>query len=186
MPKYNFLCGLVACVLSLTTSCSDNTTMTTTIQTSMGTIEVELFTEQAPITVKNFQRYIDEQFFDGTTFHRVIPGFVIQGGGLLPNMQQKQIPFPSIKNESYNGLKNTAGTLSMARTPAPDSATSQFFINLKENSFLDKTPTNPGYAVFGKVIAGMDVVHEIAKVETTNVGGHQNVPREPILIESIR
>ena len=153
--------------------------------TSHGDIEIELYPEDAPITVKNFLEYVESGFFDGTIFHRVIPGFVLQGGGFTSDMNQKNTNTP-ITNEADNGLKNTVGTLSMARTPDPDSATSQFFINLVDNAFLDfsaKTQQGWGYAVFAKVTSGMDVVQSIAGVATGNVGGHSDVPLEAVVIE---
>ena len=155
--------------------------------TSHGDIEIELYPEDAPITVKNFLKYIESGFFDGTIFHRVIPGFVLQGGGFTSDMNQKETAAP-ITNEADNGLKNTVGALSMARTPNPDSATSQFFINLVDNAFLDfsaKTQQGWGYAVFAKVTSGMDVVQSIAGVATGNVGGHSDVPLEAVVIEKV-
>jgi peptidyl-prolyl cis-trans isomerase B (cyclophilin B) len=155
--------------------------------TSHGDIEIELYPEDAPITVKNFLEYIESGFFDGTIFHRVIPGFVLQGGGFTSDMNQKETRAP-ITNEADNGLKNTVGALSMARTPNPDSATSQFFINLVDNAFLDfsaKTQQGWGYAVFAKVTSGMDVVESIAGVATGNVGGHSDVPVEAVVIEKV-
>jgi len=153
-------------------------------KTSKGTFTVQLFDKQAPITVENFLRYADEGFFDGTIFHRVIAGFMIQGGGLTPDMKNKP-GHPPIKNEATNGLKNKRGTLSMARTNDINSATSQFFINVADNDFLDHKPGNYGYAVFGRVDSGMDVVDAIAGVKTGNRAGHQDVPVEPIVIESV-
>jgi peptidyl-prolyl cis-trans isomerase B (cyclophilin B) len=158
------------------------------IATSMGDIEVELFADKAPETVKNFLAYAKAGHYDGTIFHRVIPNFMIQGGGFTPDMQQKATQ-PAIKNEADNGLKNVVGTLAMARTNVPDSATSQFFINVKDNAFLDhkgKTPQGYGYAVFGKVISGMDVVQKIEKVSTASKGMHQDVPQEPVVIKSVK
>jgi len=152
--------------------------------TSLGQIVIELYPDAAPVTVKNFLDYVESGFFAGTIFHRVIPGFVIQGGGLNENMQQKQNN-PPIMNEADNGMKNEIGTLSMARTNDPNSATSQFFINLTDNAFLDfknKTTQGWGYAVFAKVVSGMEVVNEIAAVKTGNIGGHSDVPIEPIVI----
>ena len=151
-------------------------------ETTLGNFEVELFEKEAPISAKNFQEYVDEGFFDGVIFHRVIPGFMIQGGGFEPGMKQKKVKAP-IKNEATNGLKNKRGTLSMARTNVVDSATAQFFVNLVDNEFLDHTgPSNYGYAVFGQVTSGMDVIDKIAKVATTNRGGHQNVPSADVVI----
>jgi len=150
-------------------------------ETTQGTIKIELFEEQAPITVKNFKDYVETGFFEGTIFHRVIPGFVIQGGGMTADMEQKPTNAP-IKNEADNGLLNERGTLSMARTQVVDSATSQFFINLKDNRFLDHGTRDFGYAVFGRVAEGLEVVDEIAMVPTANRGFHQDVPVEPITI----
>jgi peptidyl-prolyl cis-trans isomerase A (cyclophilin A) len=151
-------------------------------ETTLGNFEVELFETEAPISAKNFLQYVDDGFFDGVLFHRVIPGFMIQGGGFEPGMKQKKVNAP-IKNEATNGLKNERGTLAMARTNVVDSATAQFFVNLVDNEFLDHTgPANYGYAVFGKVSAGMDVIDKIAKVATTNRAGHQNVPAADIAI----
>ena len=157
------------------------------ISTSMGDIEAELYADKAPESVKNFLAYAESGHYNGTVFHRVIKGFMIQGGGMTPDMNQKPTKAP-IKNEADNGLKNTNGTLAMARTSVVDSATSQFFINVKDNAFLDhksKTPQGYGYAVFGKVISGMDVVQKIENVSTGNKGMHQDVPTEPVLIKSI-
>ena len=156
--------------------------MSLVFETNLGNFEVELFEKEAPISAKNFQDYVDDGFFDGLIFHRVIPGFMIQGGGFEPGMKQKKTKSP-IKNEATNGLKNLRGTLSMARTNVVDSATAQFFVNLVDNNFLDHTgPANYGYAVFGKVTAGMDVIDKIAKVATTNRAGHQNVPAADVVI----
>ena len=153
--------------------------------TSLGDFTVELWTDKAPVTVANILKYVDAGFYDGLTFHRVIPGFVIQGGGMTPDMQQKKTN-PPIKNECKNGERNLRGTLSMARTNDPNSATSQFFVNLVDNRSLDFDGPYGGYAVFGKVTAGMDVVDKIAKVQTRNAGMHQNVPAEPIIIKSVK
>lgn len=154
------------------------------LKTTKGDITIELYPEKAPVTVKNFLSYVNEKFYDGTIFHRVIKGFMIQGGGLTEDMASKQTNAP-IKNEAANGLKNSRGTISMARTSEVNSATCQFFINLVDNTFLDyrdNTPEGFGYCVFGKVIAGMDVVDAIAAVPTGSRRGHANVPREPIVI----
>ena len=156
-----------------------------TMSTSMGEITLELEAENAPITVENFLSYVDSGHYDNTVFHRVIPGFVIQGGGLVSGMQEKQTGTP-IQNEADNGLKNLIGAICMARTNDPHSATSQFFINLKDNHFLDhteKTESGWGYAVFGRVVSGMDVVEKIAAVETGNVGHHSDVPLEDVVLE---
>jgi peptidyl-prolyl cis-trans isomerase B (cyclophilin B) len=153
-------------------------------ETTHGTIEVELFEKEAPISSANMLAYVDAGFYDGVVFHRVMKGFMIQGGGFEPGMKQKKTN-PPIKNEAKNGLKNKRGTLAMARTPDPDSASAQFFINLVDNDFLDHTaPTAQGwgYAVFGKVTSGMDVVDKIAEVKTTTRSGHQNVPAEDVVI----
>ena len=158
-----------------------------TIETSMGTITLELDDAKAPETVKNFARYAKEGHYDGTIFHRVIDGFMIQGGGFTKDMNQKKTREP-IRNEAMNGLKNLRGTIAMARTMVVDSATSQFFINLVDNGFLDFQSPSPqgfGYAVFGKVTDGMDVVDKIAKVKTGSVGPYQNVPEEAIVIKRV-
>lgn len=151
------------------------------LSTTLGDIEIELEAEKAPISTANFLSYVDSGYYAGTQFHRVIPGFMVQGGGFDADMQQKDTQAP-IKNEADNGLHNVRGTLAMARTQVRDSATSQFFINHKDNAFLDHGSRDFGYAVFGKVVKGMDVVDKIAQVPTGNRGGHQNVPREPVLI----
>jgi cyclophilin family peptidyl-prolyl cis-trans isomerase len=153
-------------------------------KTSKGEFTVELFTAEAPISSENFLAYADSGHFDGTVFHRVIPGFMIQGGGMTADMKQKPTRDP-IANEAKNGLKNTRGTLSMARTNDINSATSQFFVNVADNDFLDNRAGSYGYAVFGKVTAGMDVVDAIVAVKTGNKGGHQDVPVEPVVIESV-
>jgi cyclophilin family peptidyl-prolyl cis-trans isomerase len=158
-----------------------------TIATSMGDIRIELDIEKAPITTKNFVDYVKEGFYDGLIFHRVIPGFMIQGGGMDPQMRQKGTKAP-IKNEAANGLKNKNGTIAMARTNVVDSATAQFFINVKDNDFLDHRGTSAdvyGYSVFGTVIGGMDVVQRIEKVKTGNSGMHQDVPADPVVIKSM-
>ena len=157
------------------------------IQTSKGNIEIELYADKAPETVKNFLRYALASAYDGTIFHRVIPGFMIQGGGFEANFRERPTAAP-IRNEADNGLKNLRGTLAMARTGDPHSATSQFFINLKENGFLDFRSRNSGgwgYAVFGKVTAGMDVVDAIAMVQTTSVRQYDNVPVIPVVIKGV-
>lgn len=155
------------------------------LDTSLGSITVELYADEAPVTVKNFLDYVDEGFFDGTIFHRVISGFVLQGGGLTESMEEKTTR-PAIKNEADNGLCNERGTLSMARTNEVHSATSQFFVNLTDNASLDQSDGNFGYAVFGKVTDGMDVVDKIAAVPTGNHGYHQDVPKEAVVIEKVR
>ncbi|UFS68595.1 peptidyl-prolyl cis-trans isomerase [Geomonas sp. RF6] len=158
------------------------------METSMGNVKIELFKDKAPISVRNFLSYVKDQYYDGTIFHRVINGFMVQGGGMDENMQQKKTKF-AIKNEATNGLSNKRGTLAMARTAVVDSATSQFFINLVDNAFLDhsgKSPDRYGYAVFGQVVEGMDVVDAIRTVKTGNKGGHSDVPVEPVFIKSVK
>lgn len=153
------------------------------LTTSMGEIELELDDAKAPVTVANFLGYVDAGYYNGTVFHRVIPNFMIQGGGFTADMQQKETRAP-IKNEADNGLANERGSIAMARTNDPDSATSQFFINHKDNDFLNHSGSSAGYAVFGKVVRGLDVLDKIAQVPTGNRGMHQNVPREPVLIQA--
>lgn len=158
-----------------------------TISTSMGDIKVELDGEKAPRTVENFLKYVKEKHYDGTIFHRVIPGFMIQGGGLTPDMKFKSGEHNPIKIESNNGLKNLDGTIAMARKPDPDSASDQFFINVKDNAFLDyQSEQNPGYTVFGKVTAGRDIVQKIVEVQTTTRDGNENVPVDAVTIKSVR
>jgi cyclophilin family peptidyl-prolyl cis-trans isomerase len=154
------------------------------LETRLGEIVIELDRGRAPVTVENFLGYVKDGFFDGTIFHRVIPDFMIQGGGLTADMSQKKTR-AAIKNEAANGLANDRGTVAMARTNDPDSATAQFFINLADNDFLNfQGPSNPGYAVFGRVVGGMDVVDSIAAVQTTSSGQHDDVPVEPVVIRS--
>ena len=156
------------------------------VKTSLGTISIELYQDKAPKSVENFLQYAKDGFYNDTVFHRVIPGFMIQGGGFTPDMKQKDARAP-IQNEARNGLKNQTGTLAMARTGDPHSATAQFFINLKDNSFLDYPSRDGwGYAVFGKVTQGFDIVQKIAMVPTGNAGPHQNVPNTPVVIESVK
>ena len=157
------------------------------METTKGKIVLELFSDKAPVTVKNFIDYAKSGFYDGTVFHRVIPGFMIQGGGFPPDMGRKETK-ASIKNEADNGLKNERGTVAMARTPDPDSASSQFFINLVNNASLNhrgKTPDGWGYAVFGKVVEGMDVADSIAKVATGAKGPFRDVPIDPVIIQKV-
>lgn len=154
--------------------------------TNFGDITIELNYEKAPKTAKNFEEYVTSGFYDGVIFHRVINGFMVQGGGFEPGMKQKETRAP-IENEADNGLENVVGSLAMARTMDPHSASAQFFINVADNSFLNhrsKTPDGWGYAVFGKVTAGMDVVNKIKEVQTTIKAGHQDVPAEDVIIES--
>ncbi|MBN2212508.1 MAG: peptidyl-prolyl cis-trans isomerase [Sedimentisphaerales bacterium] len=163
------------------------TERTNTVQTKVklttgkGEIVIELNEQKAPDTVKNFLQYVNEGFYDGTIFHRVIPGFMAQGGGFTPDMKQKSTHTP-VHNESSNGLRNDRGTIAMARTPDPDSATSQFFINVADNKFLNY-PNNGGYTVFGKVVSGMEVVDAIVAAKRGRSGPHDDVPTEPIIIE---
>ena len=162
--------------------------MKATITTSKGTLTLELDEQAAPETCANFRRYAEEGHYDGTVFHRVIPGFMIQGGGFDAGMQQKRT-HDSIRNEAGNGLRNDKGTIAMARTPDPHSASSQFFVNLADNDFLnfrDESQAGYGYCVFGKVSEGMDTVESIARVETGSHGMHQDVPKEAVVIESVK
>ncbi len=158
------------------------------VDTNLGSFVIELYPEKAPKTVENFLQYVRDGFYDGTIFHRVIDGFMIQGGGFTPDFERKETRAP-IVNEADNGLKNTRGTIAMARTMDPHSATAQFFINVKDNPFLDhtgKTPRGWGYAVFGKVVEGMDVVDRIRKVRTGPGGMFpKDVPQEPVIIEKM-
>jgi cyclophilin family peptidyl-prolyl cis-trans isomerase len=175
---------LLAAVMGCSTALAQNPQVE--LKTSQGNIVIELYADKAPKTVANFLQYVKDGYYGGTIFHRVIDGFMIQGGGFERDMREKTTR-ASIENEAGNGLKNDVGTLAMARTPNPHSASAQFFINLKNNDFLnyrEPTPQGYGYAVFGKVTRGMEVVTKIAKVATGNVGQHQNVPREPVIIES--
>jgi cyclophilin family peptidyl-prolyl cis-trans isomerase len=151
------------------------------LTTSMGNIEIKLATKEAPVTTENFLSYVEDDYFDGIIFHRVIPGFMIQGGGFTPDGTEKTTGDP-IALESDNGLKNVRGTIAMARTSNPDSATSQFFINLVDNAFLDKSSGSDGYAVFGEVVEGMDVVDAIAGVKTSTKGAFQDWPEEDVVI----
>lgn len=160
------------------------------IETNLGSIEIALDEKRAPRTVRNFLNYVQRNFYDGTIFHRVKPGFVIQGGGYTPDLRRKPTG-PPVVNESNNGLSNKRGTVAMARTSDPDSATSQFYINLRDNVSLDGRPGRPGYTVFGKVVSGMDVVDRIAAVRThtaKTAGGMamRDVPVEPVVIKSVR
>jgi peptidyl-prolyl cis-trans isomerase A (cyclophilin A) len=154
-------------------------------ETNQGNFTVELFEKEAPVSAANFLKYVDDGFFDGTIFHRVIPGFMIQGGGFTEDMAQKRGQ-PPIKNEADNGLKNKRGTLSMARTNDINSATSQFFVNLKDNDFLDHSKGNVGFAVFGRICDGIEVIDKIAAVETARRRGHEDVPVEAVIVASAR
>ncbi|MVW76203.1 peptidylprolyl isomerase [Pseudomonas xionganensis] len=173
--------ALTACSLLLAGSLHAAENPKVLMTTSLGEIEIELEAQKAPVSVENFLGYVDRGYYNNTQFHRVIPNFMIQGGGFDADMQQKQTEAP-IKNEADNGLRNLRGTLAMARTQVRDSATSQFFINHKDNAFLDHGARDFGYAVFGKVTRGMEVVDKIAQVPTGNRAGHQNVPQQPVLI----
>lgn len=155
------------------------------LQTSLGDIEIELDSKQAPVTVENVLQYVRNGFYNQTIFHRVIPGFMIQAGGLTQEMQNKPTGIP-IKNEANNGLLNRRGSVAMARTSEINSATSQFFINVADNAFLDHSQSQFGYAVFGHVVKGMEVVDKIADVDTHNIGAYQNVPVTPVVIKSVR
>jgi cyclophilin family peptidyl-prolyl cis-trans isomerase len=158
------------------------------VKTNVGMFVIELYKDKAPITVENFLSYVDKKYYDGTIFHRIIPTFMIQGGGFLPDMTKKETA-PPIKNEATNGLKNEKYTVSMARTQVVDSATSQFFINVADNFGLDHKDTTPrgyGYAVFGKVIEGTDVIDKIKAVKTAKKGAYSDVPVKPVVIKAIR
>jgi len=189
LKKFFLIISILGVLMAFATTIQANKTNPKVImKTSMGDITIELYPDKAPITVKNFFSYVDEKFFDGTIFHRVMKGFMIQGGGLTPDFNSKPEK-PPIKNEAANKLKNKRGTIAMARMPDKDSATSQFFINHVDNPGLDhrdNTPEGYGYAVFGKVINGMDVVDAIANVTIMTKSGRANVPRETITIISIR
>ena len=189
LKKLFLIISIMVVLMAFATTIQANKTNPKVImKTSMGDITIELYPDKAPITVKNFFSYVDEKFFDGTIFHRVMKGFMIQGGGLTPDFTEKPTK-PTIKNEAANKLKNKRGTIAMARMPDKDSATSQFFINHVDNPGLDhrdNTPEGYGYAVFGKVINGMDVVDAIANVTIMTKSGRANVPRETITIISIR
>ena len=186
MRRLVFLLVFVVLLASCTASVSDDPSGSkppvVVMDTSKGTMEIELNQDAAPITVNNFLQYVTSGHYDGTVFHRVIRGFMIQGGGFTPDGSEKSTRDP-IKSEAVNGLKNEIGTIAMARTSDPDSATSQFFINTANNSFLDAGPGNPGYTVFGKVIKGMEVVKEIESVPAGTRNFHENWPNENVIIE---
>lgn len=171
-----------ALLLAATSALADNPQVL--LKTSHGDIKLELNAEAAPISVENFLRYADAGHYDGLIFHRVIPGFMIQGGGFTPDMDQRPVGKP-IKNEADNGLRNDRYTVAMARTQVVDSATSQFFINLGNNEFLNHGGRDFGYAVFGEVVGGQHVVETIAKVSTGTTRGHQNVPGSPVVIQGV-
>ena len=180
------LCLAVALVAPANLAAQDNPVVV--IETSMGNMTVELYQDKAPKSVENFLQYMNDGYYDGTIFHRVISNFMVQGGGFTPDMEKKPTRDP-IENEADNGLKNRNGTLAMARTPEINSATAQFFINVKDNSFLDhkgRSAQDFGYAVFGRVTDGMDVVNKIKDVKTGNKGPFQDVPTETVLINTIR
>jgi peptidyl-prolyl cis-trans isomerase B (cyclophilin B) len=183
--KKNFALALAAALLATTTLKGETPVKNPTVvmKTSFGSVSIELYPDKAPESVKNFLQYVNDKFYDGTTFHRVISTFMVQGGGFTPDGKQKPTRAP-IKNEAANGLKNEIGTVAMARTNDPNSATSQFFINVTNNKFLDKAAAQDGvgYCVFGKVTAGMDVVEKIKAVPT----GAQDVPKTQVVIETIR
>ncbi len=189
LKKLFLIISILGVLMAFATTIQANKTNPKVImKTSMGDITIELYPDKAPITVKNFFSYVDEKFFDGTIFHRVMKGFMIQGGGLTPDFTEKPAK-PTIKNEAANKLKNKRGTIAMARMPDKDSATSQFFINHVDNPGLDhrdNTNEGYGYAVFGKVINGMDIVDAIANVTIMTKSGRANVPKETITIISIR
>ena len=176
----------IACAVMVTTMSVSSFAANTIVEmkTSLGNVEIELFNDQAPISAQNFETYAKSKFYNETIFHRVIPGFMIQGGGMDVKLQEKPTR-AAIRNEANNGLKNTRGTQAMARTNQPNSAPSQFFINTVHNDFLNKSQMNAGYAVFGKVTKGMNVVDQITKVPTANMGMHQNVPKQAIKIISM-
>ncbi|CDL87547.1 peptidylprolyl isomerase A [Xenorhabdus cabanillasii] len=185
MFKRIFVSLMTACAISVIAAPALAAETHVKLVTSAGEIELELDSNKAPITTKNFVEYVNEGFYNNTIFHRVIPGFMIQGGGFTKDMKQKVTKAP-IKNEADNGLRNLRGTVAMARTADKDSATSQFFINVTDNAFLDHGQRDFGYAVFGKVVKGMDVVDKISQVKTENVGPYQNVPVKPIVILSAK
>ena len=182
---------ILTLLLSMTAMANPNTqskvdTTKVVLTTNLGTITVLLFEKESPISAKNFLSYVDSGFYGGLTFHRVIPGFMIQGGGFMKNLAKRQTILPPIKNESDNGMKNDRGTIAMARTMDPHSATSQFFINVSDNAALNMSSQGWGYAVFGKVIEGMDVVDKIVGVKTEAKNGMKDIPVEPIIIISAK
>jgi len=192
MKYVNLLCLLTLSVLFLvpagTAAEEEGNNPMVEVATNLGSFTLELYPDKAPISVKNFLDYVNKKFYDGTIFHRVIPTFMIQGGGFTPDMMKKATGAP-IKNEAKNGLSNLKGTIAMARTSEINSATCQFFINVKDNPGLDyrgDSPAEYGYAVFGKVIDGMDTVEKIKGVRTTTKGAYQNVPVKPVIIKSMR
>jgi cyclophilin family peptidyl-prolyl cis-trans isomerase len=181
--------SLFAALAFGTSALAANKPSVVVITTSLGKIEVTLDAKNAPLSTENFLTYVKDKHYDGTIFHRVIKDFMIQGGGMTPSLDPKGENRPPIKNEAGNGLKNEVGTVAMARTSVVDSATDQFFINVKDNAFLDHRDDSPqgfGYAVFGKVTHGMDVVRKIEAVQTEHKGPYEDVPAKPVLIKSIR
>jgi peptidyl-prolyl cis-trans isomerase A (cyclophilin A) len=172
--------------LATATPQSKEDTTKVVMTTNMGTITILLFEKESPISVKNFLAYVDSGFYGGLIFHRVIPGFMAQGGGFMKNLSKRQTILPPIKNEADNYVKNDRGTIAMARTMDPNSATSQFFINVVDNTMLNMNSQSAGYAVFGKVIEGMDVVDKIVSVKTETKNGMKDVPVEPVIIVSIK
>ena len=182
MLKKIILPFLLSMLLTTTAQAEQNPKVL--LQTNLGNMTIELYPQQAPITVQNFLNYVDNGFYEGTIFHRTIAGFMIQGGGFNADMSRKETG-GAIKNESDNGLSNAQGTIAMARTRIPDSATSQFFINTVNNRNLDARPGRPGYAVFGKVTQGLDLAIRIGRSPTTAHSGHQNVPKQTVIIEKV-
>ena len=183
--RYIYLAALILFLLSLCTTGFAADNLVVELHTSKGLVVVELDKKNARVTTENFVQYVESGFYNGTVFHRVIPNFMVQGGGMTPDMKEKKTR-PAIRNEADNGLLNEKYTIAMARTNDPHSATAQFFINTKDNGFLDyKSPSGSswGYCVFGKVIEGMDVVDAIEQVQTGNVGFHENVPVDAVIIE---
>ena len=188
MKRWWYVLSAAALVFQVAAASAKEGNPVVLMSTSMGDVKIELDRAKAPKTVDNFLAYVRDKHYDGTVFHRVIPGFMIQGGGMDKDMKEKKTGAP-IPNEADNGLKNTVGTLAMARTSDPNSATAQFFINVKDNAFLDhrdKSQQGWGYAVFGRVVEGMDVVKKIENVKTATRLPHQNVPVEPVIILGIK
>lgn len=182
MKKFILIMAVALMILSVT-GCKKNSRVI--MKTSLGDINIELYDDKSPETVSNFLQYTDKKFYDGTIFHRVIPNFMIQGGGFTPDMTEKDTDSP-IMNEAKNGEQNRRGTLAMARTQDINSATTQFFINVVDNPGLDYGSQGYGYCVFGRVVRGMDVVDKIRYVQTNSIGIYQNVPAEPVVITSVR
>jgi peptidyl-prolyl cis-trans isomerase A (cyclophilin A) len=179
-----FLVALIFCAAFPALRAAQPADPVVELKTNLGTITIQLDATHAPLSTANFLTYVDQKFYDGTIFHRIIPGFMVQGGGFTQDMTEKPTGAP-IHNESTNGLKNLRGTISMARTSDPDSATSQFFLNLVDNAALDPAD-GPGYAVFGKIIGGLDVLDKMGQVPTTTKGEYENVPVDPVILISAR